>query len=70
MKPFTFIFWQRGKCGPDRYLLKSEAASKTDAVKRGRAFAKSNNVRFIEAVEGHDSVPSSVNDALELNPAA
>lgn len=66
MKPFTFIFWVHGQCGPDRYLMKSEATSKTDAAKRGKAYAKAEFIRFMDAIEGHDSVAPSANDALEI----
>lgn len=65
-KPFTFIFYVRGKCGPDRYLMASMASSKSDAQKRGKAFAKANHIRFIEASEG--PVSPSLYDALEIEP--
>lgn len=45
-KPFTFIFYVRGKCG--------------------KAFAKANHIRFIEASEG--PVSPSLYDASEIEP--
>lgn len=66
MRPFTFIFWVRGECGPDRYIMRSEANSQTDANRRGKAFAKAERIRFIGAVTGE--VLPSANDALEIRP--
>ena len=68
MSAFTFIFWVHGSCGPDRYLMNSEASSQSDAVKRGKAFAKANFIRFMEAVPGADAIPKSPHDALEIAP--
>ena len=64
--PYTFIFYVRGSCGPDRYLMRSEASSKTDATRRGKAFAKANGIRFIEATT--EDVPPSAHDALTIEP--
>jgi hypothetical protein len=66
MQQYTFIFWVHGSCGPDRYLMQSEAKNDSDAKKRGKAFASANRIRFIEATT--EAVEASPNDATDIRP--
>ncbi len=67
-KTFTFIFYVHTDdgSGPARYLMQDEASSQTDANKRGKAFAKANRIRFIEATT--EPVAKSFRDALAIEP--